>query len=112
MQELKKRKNNSLKIDSFADSSKIFMRYLVILFLGLFNLFIIYFIFTPITVNSIYFILNLFYKSQLSQETIIIYPFDSETPFQIDLIPSCIAGAAYYFLIILNLSTPMNLRQR
>lgn len=29
-----------------------------------------------------------------------------------ELVPACIAGAAYYFLLILNLTTPMSVRKR
>ena len=36
----------------------------------------------------------------------------SEGGIIIDLIPACIAGAAYYLLLILNLTTPMKLNKR
>ncbi|MBS3091943.1 pacearchaeosortase [Candidatus Pacearchaeota archaeon] len=86
----------------------LFIRYILLVLFGIGNLFIIYFIFTPLTVYPVYWILDLFYK-------IIFNPF-SKTIFignyQIELINACIAGAAYYLLLILNLSTKMNAKQR
>ena len=69
----------------------LFIRYILLVLFGIGNLFIIYFIFTPLTVYPVYWILDLFYK-------IIFNPF-SKTIFignyQIELINACIAGAAY-----------------
>ena len=84
------------------------IRYILLIFLGIGNLFIIYYLFTPLTVYPVHWILNLFYKA-------IFNPF-SRTIFignyQIELINACIAGAAYYLLLILNLSTKMASKQR
>ncbi|MBI2628578.1 pacearchaeosortase [Candidatus Pacearchaeota archaeon] len=96
--------NNKTKfsIVSFA------IRYILLILFGIGNLFIIYFILTPLTIYPVYWILDLFYK-------VIFNPF-SKTIFigkyQIELINACIAGAAYYLLLILNLSTKMNARKR
>jgi len=67
---------------------------------ALFNLWIFYFIFTPLTIYPVYFILNLFFESILIKNIIILQGV------AIELIPACIAGAAYYLLFLLNLSTP------
>ncbi len=84
------------------------IRYIFLILFGIGNLFIIYFIFTPLTIYPVHWILNLFYKA-------IFNPF-SRTIFignyQIELINACIAGAAYYLLLILNLSTKMASKQR
>ncbi len=86
-------------------TKSIILRYLVILLLGLGNLYLIYTIITPLTIYTTYFILNLFQDATLLRNFIII----GDTA--IELIPACIAGSAYYLLLILNLSTP-NLKQK
>lgn len=82
------------------------IRYSVLLLLGLENLYVIYLIFTPLTIYSVFYILNLSYNATLTDITIIL---GSKS---IMLIPACIAGVAYYFLLILNLTTPMKLKKR
>lgn len=76
------------------------IRYFLLILLGLFGLPIFYFVFTPLTLYPSYFLLSLFYNAVLSGTSIIV----KEIP--IELVKSCIAGAAYYFLLILNLATP------
>lgn len=76
------------------------LRYITIIILGLGNLYLIYKLFTPLTLYTTYFILNIFTKPTLFENFIII----NNTA--IELIPACIAGSAYYLLLILNLSTP------
>lgn len=78
----------------------LFLRYLLIIILGLSNLILIYKIFTPLTIQPVYFILSIFSPVILLGNTII---YNSSA---IQLIPACIAGSAYYLLIILILSTP------
>ena len=84
------------------------VRYGLLLILGLFNLWIFYKIFTPLTVYPVYWIL---------------YALDSGTTLlagnniffaghYAELVSACIAGAAYYLLLILNLTTPMKLEKR
>lgn len=60
----------------------IFLRYLIIILAGLGNLWIFYFLFTPIT-------------------SILVFSLTNQN---IELIPACIAGAAYYLLFILAMS--------
>jgi len=81
-------------------------RYFLLVILGLDNLWIIYSIATPVTLKTSRFFLNIFSKSFIINNT--IYSQD----FIISIIPACIAGAAYYFLFILNLSTPMQIKTR
>jgi len=78
----------------------IFLRYLILILIAIPNLYIFYFIFTPLTIYPLYFLLNLFFDASLSQN---IIQFGNSS---IELILACIAGAAYYLLLILNLSTP------
>lgn len=69
------------------------VRYLCIILLGLFNLWIIYSIATPLTLILTKNLLGSLYSS-------------------IELIPACIAGSAYYLLLILNLSMPLSYKTR
>lgn len=84
----------------------IMLRYLLLLFIGIFGLSLIYFIFTPLTIYPIFYILKLFFQVGLDGN-IIIFPLHL-----IQIIEACIAGAAYYLLFILNISTPMKAKQR
>ncbi len=76
-------------------------RYAFILVVSFPNLFIFYFLFTPLTIYSSYFLFSLFFETIISGNSILI----SEC-FKIEFIDACIAGSAYYLLFILNLSTP------
>lgn len=77
----------------------LFSRYLIILALGISNLYIIYATLTPITLHSTNLALKVFGQSSLSGNTI---HFNS---ISIQLIPACIAGSAFYLLLFLLLST-------
>ncbi len=79
----------------------IFLRYLVLLLIAIPNMFILYWIFTPITVYLVYFVLNLFYSAVLVSSNVLLV----EHKISIELINACIAGSAYYLLLALNLST-------
>ena len=76
----------------------IIIRYAIILLIALPNLWLFYFIFTPLTIYPIYFLLNLFYDTSLIGNTLII------SDYVIEIIEACVAGSAYYLLLILNLS--------
>lgn len=82
------------------------IRYLALILLALGGLWVFYFIFTPLTIYPVFWILNLFFQTSLSGITITF----NNIPIQ--LITACIAGAAYYLLLILNLSTPMPVKTR
>lgn len=109
------------------------IRYLVLIILGLGNLLVFYFIFTPLTFYPVLWILNALYGAVISTGdttitcgTIVAAKF-LPSIFQriacIDttiivkgyfasIIPACIAGSAYYLLTILNLTTPMPAKKR
>lgn len=78
----------------------IILRYLVLIIFGISNAVIFYFLFTSLTIYPVYFLLNLFFDASIASNVLTI----SNIP--IEIIGACIAGSAYYLLLILNLSTP------
>ncbi|MFA5019526.1 MAG: pacearchaeosortase [Candidatus Pacearchaeota archaeon] len=84
----------------------IVLRYLLILLFGLGNFYLIYKIFAPITVYLSYFMLSIFYNPVVLNNVIFI------NNYEIEIISSCIAGSAYFFLLGLNLSVPMDYKKR
>ncbi len=96
-------KKNSKKIFS------ILLKYIILLAVAFPNLLLFYIVFLPLTIYPSLFFLSLFYKvSFLSADKFII-----SGKFIIELIPACIASAAYYLLLILNLSlAQIKLRKR
>ncbi len=78
----------------------IIIRYIILILVSLPNLYLFYLIFTPLTIYPVYFLLNLFWKVSLQSNIFFI------SNFSIEVIGACIAGSAYYLLLILNLSTP------
>lgn len=82
----------------------IIMRYPLLLLSAFKNLWIFYLVFTPLTVFPVYFLLKLFFDVSLLNSNIIVVNTGIEIP--IELVEACIAGAAYYLLLILNLATP------
>lgn len=83
-------------------------RYTIALIIGLFGINLIYVIFNPLTSYPALWILRLFYPLLRLEENILILNINAI----ISIIPACIAGAAYYLLLILNLAAPMNFKIR
>lgn len=83
----------------------IFVRYLILILFGIF-LSLFYKIFSPLTIWPVYFLLKIFYDVSVLGNTIFI------DGVKIELINACIAGSAYYLLLILNLTTSMKAKQR
>ena len=77
------------------------LRYFVLFIVAIPDLWIFYFIFTPLTVLAVYFLLRLFFDVVLVGNVLLI-----SLNFPVEIIDACVAGAAYYLLLILNLSTP------
>ena len=75
-------------------------RYSILILTALPNLYIFYKIFTPLTVYPIYFFFKVFFQATLSGTVIFL------KNLSIQIIDSCVAGSAYYLLLILNLSIP------
>ncbi len=83
-------------------------RYDLLLILSLTQYWLLYEIFTPLTLYPLLWILQLFTSASLLPLTATIET--SQAMFS--LVPACIGGSAYYLLCILNLTTPMTLAQR
>lgn len=77
----------------------IFIRYFLLILAPLGNLAFFYVIFTPLTLYLSYFLINIFFDATISGNYIF---FGNNV---ISMIPACVAGSAYYLLLILNLST-------
>lgn len=85
----------------------IIIRYIILILISFSNLYIFYLIFTPLTIYPVYFLLKLFFNISLQVNTLFIHNFS------IEIIEACIAGSAYYLLLILNLSIPKtNIKKR
>ncbi len=82
----------------------IIFRYLILILAGIPNLWIFYFIFTPLTVYAFYFLTGLFFNVLLIKGPTDIILINNNVP--IEFVKACIAGSAYYLLLILNLSIP------
>lgn len=78
---------------------KIITRYLILLLVAVPNFWLFYAIFTPLTVYFVHLSLSIFFDTLLTGNVIIL---DNRIP--IEIIPACVAGSAYYLLLILNLS--------
>ncbi len=85
----------------------LFLRYLILVPLAIPNLWIFYSIFTPLTIYPVYFFLKLFINVSLSGNILF---FDSIP--SVELVKACIAGSAYFLLLVLNFTTPMNYKKR
>ncbi len=86
----------------------LFIRYIFLVLIALPGMQLFYIIFTPLTVYPAFWLLSLFYDGIYIHEAGFILP---DQAF-IVIAPACIAGAAYYLLLILNFSTPMPLKIR
>ena len=95
---MKKSGKTNKEIKSFL---KILLRYIILILIALPGLYLFYFIFTPLTIYPVYFLLGLFFDVILLSK---IHLLTNNVP--IELISACIAGSAYYLLLVLNLATP------
>lgn len=78
----------------------IIVRYLILVFVAIPGFDIFYFVFLPLTKYPVFYFLSLFYDAVLVSHVIFI------GQKAIEIVGACVAGSAYYFLLILNLSTP------
>lgn len=84
------------------DTKKIinlFSRYILILALGIGNLYLIYKILTPLTIHTTNLAIRIFTATTLTED---IIQFGQSI---IQIAPACVAGSAFYLLIALFLST-------
>ncbi|MEJ2267924.1 MAG: pacearchaeosortase, partial [Nanoarchaeota archaeon] len=72
----------------------IFIRYSILIIFSLFNLQIFYFIFKPLTIYPLYFLLSLFFDVSLINNVLLI-----SNQFPIEIIGACVAGSAYFLLL-------------
>ena len=79
----------------------ILFRYFILVMAALPNFAIFYFIFTPLTIYGVYFLLSLFFPVVLSGSSMTL-----SGDIVVSIIPACVAGAAYYLLFILNMALP------
>lgn len=82
---------------------KLLLRYIFLIAVAIPNLWLFYKIFTPLTIYPAYFLFNIFFGATLLGNTILV---GGKSCFPIEIIPACVAGAAYYLLLIFNLSIP------
>ena len=81
----------------------IFLRYLILVVVGIFLFDLFYKFFTPLTVYPFFYLLKLVYKEVFLVKTTVVF-----NTVSFSIIPACVAGAAYFLLLILNLTTPMS----
>ncbi len=74
-------------------------RYAILVIVGILSVKVFYFLFTMLTLYPTYALLKLFFDVSLVSNVIFI----NNLP--IEIIGACVAGSAYYLLLILNLST-------
>lgn len=98
--------NMEKEVVSYKKLILIFFRYIILLILVL-NSYLIYKIFTPLTIYSSVIFLKLFYPVIFFGNQILI----NQSKI-IEIIPSCVAGSAYVLLLILNLFVSMKSKQR
>ena len=79
----------------------IIIRYLILVIVAIPGFGYLYWLFSPLTTYPVGFLLSLIYNVQMSSGTILIGNLAL-----IEIIGACIAGSAYYFIFILNLSVP------
>jgi len=77
------------------------LRYSLLIVFALLGVSIFYFIFTPLTIYPVFFILKTFFSNASMMGNFI---FVNSSP--IEIIGPCVAGSAYLLLLMLNLSTP------
>lgn len=80
----------------------IILRYTLVLFFVIFSSKIFYFIFTPLTLYPVFFLIKNFLISNISIYSNIILV----GKHQIEIVGACVASSAYLLLLMLNLTTP------
>jgi len=90
------------------EAFRLFRRYIIIILLGLFNLKLFYLVFEPLTVRPTFAILSALYdNATILADNLLFFG-----GIYAHIIPACIAGSAYYLLLILNMTTPMSVGRR
>ncbi len=76
------------------------LRYSILLIIGIIGNQFFYSIFSYITIQPVFLLLSIFYNPALISSVIVI------NSLPLEIIGACVAGSAYYLLLILNLSVP------
>ena len=84
------------------------VRYVILVALG-FGVQLFYLAFSPLTVYPVFGIISLAYDNVALLSGNLLFFGNS---FYAQIIPACVAGAAYFLLLILNLTTPMRAGKR
>ncbi len=79
---------------------EIFVRYSILVIIGILGVKFFYVLFTYLTIYPVYFLLKIFFDASLMDNIILV------NAIPIEIIGPCIAGSAYSLLLILNLSIP------
>lgn len=98
----KKEAKDSKKINFIS----IFFRYIILVLLAFKSLYLFYFIFFYLTAYPLLLLLSPFYSVSIYGNILVVESVG------IELVNACIAGSAYYLLLILNLTTPMKTKKR
>ena len=77
----------------------LFARYISLIILGAGNLYLFYKILTPLTIRTISLILSIFSPTTVADN------FISFKGLMIEIVPACVAGAAFFLLLLIILST-------
>ncbi len=78
----------------------IIVRYLILALIAISGFDLFYFFFLPLTEYPVFYLLSFFYDPVILGKAIFV------ANKSIEIVGACVAGSAYYFLFILNLSTP------
>jgi exosortase/archaeosortase family protein len=86
------------------------LRYIILVIIAIPNLYLFYLVFTPLTVYPTFFLFSIIDSASyiVSGTTNVIF----FKGYFANIIPACVAGAAYFLLLILNLTTPMSVKKR
>ncbi|MBM3232685.1 pacearchaeosortase [Candidatus Pacearchaeota archaeon] len=90
------------------DIRDLVIRYDILLIISLTQHWLLYEIFTPLTLYPLFWIISIFTKAMILPLTSTI----ETSGLTFSLVPACVAGSAYYLLLILNLTTKMTFTQR
>jgi len=77
----------------------LFARYFAMLLIGAGNLYVVYKVLTPITIHTVNTVLSIFTKTVLEGNIIHL------SNVGIEIVPACVAGSAFYLLLMLLMST-------
>jgi exosortase/archaeosortase family protein len=77
----------------------LFLRYIILVLVAIPGMDLFYYVFLPLTKYPVFWVLEIFYDPVMLTNTIFV------GNKMIEIVGACVAGAAYYFLLILALST-------